>query len=121
MDLEALAGNKALEDGQAYAQSKLALTMWSVHLAQQIGADGPAVIAVNPASFLGSKMVRDAYGMDGNDLGIGADILCRAALDPAFGDATGRYSTTTQAASRRRTRMRWTPGRLRLWSQPLRP
>jgi hypothetical protein len=53
--------------------------------------DGPAVIAVNPASFLGSKMVRMAYGMEGKDLSIGADILTRAALSDEFSDASGKY------------------------------
>ncbi|MEM1112583.1 MAG: SDR family NAD(P)-dependent oxidoreductase [Pseudomonadota bacterium] len=91
VDLQALAGQRSLGDGKAYAQSKLAITMWSFHLAAQLGAAGPAVIAVNPASFLASKMVKDAYGVAGNDLSIGADILVRAALDAEFADASGRY------------------------------
>ena len=91
VDLEALRGEKALTDSQAYAQSKLALTMWSIAMAAELGEAGPAVIAVNPASFLASKMVKDAYGMAGNDLSIGADILVRAALAPEFAHASGRY------------------------------
>lgn len=91
VDLDALMGGVALTDGQAYGQSKLAITMWSFHLAQKLGADGPAIIAVNPASFLASKMVKDAYGVPGNDLSIGADILVRAAIDDSFKDASGRY------------------------------
>ena len=90
VELAALAGKVRLDDNQAYAQSKLALTMWSVHLARSL-AGGPAVIAVNPASFLGSKMVKEAYGREGGDLGIGADILVRAALSEEFADASGRY------------------------------
>ena len=38
-----------------------------------------------------SKLVKDAYGVDGNDLAIGADILCRAALSDEFANASGRY------------------------------
>lgn len=91
VDLKAFVGERGLGDGDAYAQSKLALTMWSFHLAQVLGTAGPAIIAVNPASFLASKMVKDAYGMAGNDLGIGADILVRAALGEEFADASGRY------------------------------
>ena len=91
VDLAALNGRRTLGDSAAYAQSKLALTMWSFHLAQTMTTDGPAIIAVNPASFLASKMVKDAYGMAGNDLGIGADILVRAALSDEFKGASGRY------------------------------
>ncbi|MEP0322969.1 SDR family NAD(P)-dependent oxidoreductase [Bauldia litoralis] len=91
VDLAALAGNGRLSDGAAYAQSKLALTMWSRSLALSLGADGPAIIAVNPASMLGSKMVKEAFGVSGGDLAIGADILCRAALSDEFAGASGQY------------------------------
>lgn len=91
VDLDALWGRRALAASDAYAQSKLAITMWTVHLARWVLQDGPAVIAVNPASLLGSKMVKDAYGTQGKDLGIGAKVLERAATDPAFANASGRY------------------------------
>ncbi|CAK1994466.1 SDR family NAD(P)-dependent oxidoreductase [Vibrio crassostreae] len=92
VDLDALTSPNAGElDGPVYAQSKLALTMWSIHLAHQLRDQGPLIIPVNPASFLGSKLVKDAYGLDGNDLGIGADILCRAALSDEFANASGKY------------------------------
>ncbi len=96
VNLQALQGGVPLSDGAAYGQSKLAITMWSFHLAQELGDHGPAIIAVNPASFLGSKMVKEAYGMEGNDLSIGADILVRAALDDEFKSATGRYYDNDQ-------------------------
>lgn len=89
--LDALAGKRRLDDSHAYAQSKLAITMWSFHLAQSLGNKGPAIIAVNPASLLASKMVKDAYGVAGNDLGVGADILVRAALSDEFAKASGQY------------------------------
>lgn len=91
VDLKALAGGVRLSDGAAYAQSKLALTMWSRCLALTLEDRGPAVIAVNPGSMLASKMVKQAFGVAGADIGIGADILCRAALDAEFATATGRY------------------------------
>ncbi len=65
--------------------------MWSRHMADEFADAGPAVIAVNPGSLLGSKMVKEAYGMDGKDLGIGADILRRAAVSSEFDHASGRY------------------------------
>ncbi|MEZ9701690.1 SDR family NAD(P)-dependent oxidoreductase [Vibrio sp. 10N.261.46.E12] len=92
VDLDIMTSSNAGElDGPVYAQSKLALTMWSINLAHQLGSNGPSIIPVNPASFLGSKLVKDAYGLDGNDLGIGADILCRAALSDEFANASGKY------------------------------
>lgn len=91
VDFNALTGQRQLDDSNAYAQSKLAITMWTNHLAQEFGADGPAVIAVNPASFLGTKMVKEAYGTTGNDIGIGADILARAATSDEFAQASGQY------------------------------
>ena len=91
VDARALAGEAGLSDGEAYAQSKLALTMWSRSLALALGDRGPAVIAVNPGSLLASKMVKEAYGVAGSDLRIGADILCRAALSDEFANASGLY------------------------------
>lgn len=91
VDLDALAGKRQLPEQQAYAQSKLALTMWSRHLADRLGSNGPMVVAVNPGSLLATNMVRDAYGISGNDIGIGADILTRAALSDEFADANGKY------------------------------
>jgi NAD(P)-dependent dehydrogenase (short-subunit alcohol dehydrogenase family) len=89
LDPGALAGPSPLPDGTVYAQSKLALTMWTFHMASQ--NDGLVIVAVNPKSFLGSKMVKEAYGVEGADLRIGADILCRAALSDEFADASGEY------------------------------
>ncbi|MEM9563208.1 MAG: SDR family NAD(P)-dependent oxidoreductase [Actinomycetota bacterium] len=91
VDRAAMVGETRLADMDAYAQSKLAITMWSRHLAEQLGADGPAVIAVNPGSLLATKMVKEGFGVAGSDIGIGADILVRAALSDEFAAATGRY------------------------------
>ncbi len=88
---EALAGRVSLADGAAYAQSKLALTMWSRSLALALKDDGPAIIAVNPGSLLGSKMVKEAFGVAGGDIRIGAEILSRAALADEFAGASGQY------------------------------
>lgn len=91
VSIEAMAGKARLSDQAAYAQSKLAITMWSHEMAEELSGIGPSVIAVNPGSLLGSKMVKDAYGMQGGDLQIGADILTRAALSDEFAKASGRY------------------------------
>ena len=91
VDLRALSGQVWLSAGEAYAQSKLALTSWSRALGLSWQQSGPSVIAVNPGSLLGSKMVREAYGIAGGDIQIGAEILCRAALSEQFSEASGLY------------------------------
>lgn len=78
VDLEALAGRVRLyDDLTAYAQSKLALTMWPRSMALSLKDSGPAIIAINPGSMLGSKMVTEGFGVVGNDIRIGAEILTR--------------------------------------------
>lgn len=91
VNIQGFVNKQIFSDGDAYAQSKLALTMWSFEMARELGAGGPMIVAVNPASFLASKMVKEAYGQEGHDLQIGADILCRAALSDEFANASGHY------------------------------
>lgn len=90
VDLDVLHGRKQVDDMAAYAQSKLAITIWSQELANEL-SDGPVVIAVNPGSLLASKMVKDGFGVPGKDLQIGADILCEAAIGETFSQASGKY------------------------------
>ncbi len=90
VDLTALSGETRLRDMDAYAQSKRAIALWSAKMAAN-HPDGPVFVAVNPGSLLASKMVKEGFGVEGSDLQIGADILCRLALEDDFADASGRY------------------------------
>ncbi|SHO57319.1 SDR family NAD(P)-dependent oxidoreductase [Vibrio quintilis] len=80
-----------MEAMNAYSQSKLAITMWSYALSEQQDHHAPVIIAVNPGSLLGSKMVKDGFGIAGKDIRIGADILVQAALSDEFKEAGGLY------------------------------
>lgn len=91
VDIEAISGKKTVTDNAAYAQSKLLLTMWSRHMGLSLANSGPLVVSVNPKSFLGSKMVKEAYGVAGGDIREGADILVRAAFSEEFANAHGQY------------------------------
>ena len=92
VDLEALAGRTRISDQlNAYAQSKLALTMWSHTMADSQKANGLVFVAVNPGSLLATKMVKEGFGMAGKDIHIGSDILVRAALSDEFAQASGLY------------------------------
>ena len=67
VDVDAIEGKRRLNDMKAYAQSKLALTMWSQDFAVH-HPDGPMSVAVNPGALLATKMVREGFGTAGNDL-----------------------------------------------------
>ena len=90
MDLDALTGAQPMEAMSAYAQSKLGITIWTRAMAEA-HPDGPSFFAINPGSLLATKMVREGFGMSGNDIGIGVDILCRAALSDEFDGRSGAY------------------------------
>ena len=91
VDINALLGKHIIEDDfQAYSQSKLAITIWSQQLANRLNSN-QLVVAVNPGSLLASKMVKKGFGVAGNDLSIGADILVRASLSDEFSTSSGQY------------------------------
>jgi len=90
VELSALIRALPLPDFNAYSQSKLAITMWSRYLATHL-ENPPIIISVNPASMLGSKMVKEGFGVDGGDLSIGAKILFELSLDEKHSDKSGMY------------------------------
>ena len=90
VNLSALRGETELGDMPAYAQSKLAFTMWTRHMANTY-PEGPLFSAVNPGSLLNTNMVKDGWGGSDNDISIGVDILTRAALSEEFEGHSGDY------------------------------
>ena len=92
VNLEALAGRTKIPDQlNAYAQSKLALTMWSRTMAHLHKNRALLFVAVNPGSLLATKMVKEGFGMAGNDIRVGSDVIVRAALADEFAEASGLY------------------------------
>ncbi|NET73896.1 MAG: SDR family NAD(P)-dependent oxidoreductase [Sphaerospermopsis sp. SIO1G2] len=91
VNLNALASPPQIADEfNAYAQSKLALTMWSSAMAKSL-KNGPIMVSVNPGSMLGTKMVQQAFNVAGKDIGVGSKILVRASLSDEFAGASGQY------------------------------
>lgn len=91
IEVDVLTGRTASpSDMTTYAQSKLALGIWAQEKAKA-HPNGPVMVSLNPGSYLASKMVTEVLGMKGNDLSIGANVLCDAALSKEFGKETGRY------------------------------
>jgi len=89
LDFDALKGNKELITQNAYAQSKLALTMWSFYLANQY--ESINTIAVNPGSLLNTKMVQEAFGQFWSSADKGANILYDLAISEKHANSSGKY------------------------------
>ena len=96
VDISAMTSFQPMGDMAAYAQSKLAITVWSAEMAREL-PDGPVFVSINPGSLLATKMVKEGFGIEGSDVNVGADILVRAALSDAFADATGKYFDNDKA------------------------
>lgn len=84
-----LTGDVTINASDSYAQSKLALTMWSFHFAKQ--HPNITTIAVNPGSLLNTKMAKEAYGQHWSPAEKGVNILYDLATSDAYKDATGKY------------------------------
>ena len=89
VSLQALSGRDIQSEGEMYAQSKLALTMWSFYLAKQ--QNSVNVIAVNPGSLLNTKMVKEAFGKHWSSADKGVEVLYDLALSEEYNDITGKY------------------------------
>ena len=89
IDYEVLTGKTKRSQGETYAQSKLALTMWSFYLAKTL----PDInaIAVNPGSLLNTKMVKEAFGNHWSSADKGATILYELAVSDDYQDSSGKY------------------------------
>ncbi|WP_232829259.1 SDR family NAD(P)-dependent oxidoreductase [Aureibaculum luteum] len=84
-----LTGKEQQSENSTYAQSKLALTMWSFNLAKQ--EPNITVIAVNPGSLLNTKMAKEAYGQHWSPAEKGSDILVDLALSEDYKNDSGNY------------------------------
>jgi len=89
VSLKALIGEETLSANGAYAQSKLALTMWSFLLAKNINY--PKVIVVNPGSLLNTKMVQEAYGKFWSSADKGKNVLVDLATSDRYAEISGKY------------------------------
>lgn len=85
----ALAGLDIRVASEAYAQSKLALTMWSFAFAK--AHPDITTIAVNPGSLLNTRMANEAYGQHWSPATKGSDILYDLAISEAYKNSTGQY------------------------------
>jgi len=81
----------ALTDMEAYSQSKLALIMWSTTMSKIVDPNETIFVSVNPGSLLGTKMVKEAFNIEGKSISIGADILVKLAIHYESTTISGKY------------------------------
>jgi len=79
-------------DFDACSQSTLVVIMWTNALAATAVADNKnnnnhqiAFASLNQSSLIGTKMVKEGFGVEGKSLDIGADILVEATVSKSFG------------------------------------
>ena len=80
-----------LSDMEAYSQSKLALIMWSTTMSKMVDPNETLFVSVNPGSLLGTKMVKEAFNIEGKSISIGADILLKLAIHYESNTISGKY------------------------------
>jgi NAD(P)-dependent dehydrogenase (short-subunit alcohol dehydrogenase family) len=79
---------------RAYAQSKLALIMFTFELAERLDAAGERLLTVNalhPATFMNTKMVHEAGFRPASSITEGVDATMRLAVSTELDGVTGRY------------------------------
>ena len=82
----------------AYAQSKLALVMFTFDLAEELRGEDIAVNCLHPGSLLDTKMVREAFGRAMGDVQSGADAVIYLATSSEVEGVTGKYFDQKQEA-----------------------
>ena len=75
---------------RAYSQSKTAQVMFTFELAPRL-PKGVTVNALHPATFMDTKMVREAFGKAMSTVEEGVASTVRLAMDEGLSEVTGRY------------------------------
>jgi len=76
---------------RAYAQSKLALVMFTFDLAEELEGTSVTANSLHPASLMDTKMVLETFGSASSSVQEGADATVRLAASPKMQGITGKY------------------------------
>jgi NAD(P)-dependent dehydrogenase (short-subunit alcohol dehydrogenase family) len=89
-----MASSRSYDGFLAYRQSKLAQIMFTLELAERLGAAGVDDLTVNalhPATLMDTQMVRESFGRAMSEVGEGVEALMRLVADPELDGVSGRY------------------------------
>jgi len=100
---------------RAYAQSKLAMIMATIALAERLDSAEVTVNAVHPGSLLDTKMVREGFGAPQGPVEDGIEAELYLATAPELKGVTGRYFDRLQPARPHR-QAEDAEARRRLWT-----
>jgi NAD(P)-dependent dehydrogenase (short-subunit alcohol dehydrogenase family) len=76
---------------RAYCQSKLALVMLTLDLADELAADGVTANCLHPGTYMPTKMVLEAGVTPHDSLETGIRATARLVTSPELADVSGRY------------------------------
>lgn len=91
IDFDDVMLERRYEGMRAYAQSKLALVMFTFDLAEELGSTGVSVNCLHPATLMNTKMVFEAFGRASSEVQEGADATVYLAAAPELEGVTGKY------------------------------
>ena len=101
----------------AYCQSKLALIMFTIDLAEELKDDNVTVNALHPGTYLDTNMVRDANIKPQGTPQSGADAEIFLATSPELKSISGRYfNVQKEATANSQAYDRKARNRLKQWS-----
>ena len=98
VDFDNVMLTRAYSGMRAYAQSKLALVMLTFDLARDLAGCGVVVNCLHPATYMDTRMVREAGATPVSTVEEGARAVLQLALSPQLQSQTGLYFNGTQRA-----------------------
>jgi len=98
IDFDDVMLERGYSGSRAYCQSKLALVMLTLDLAEELAVDGVTANALHPGTYMPTKMVRHAGRTPLTPLTEGVRATARLVAAPALDAVTGRYFEGTADA-----------------------
>jgi NAD(P)-dependent dehydrogenase (short-subunit alcohol dehydrogenase family) len=100
IDFDDVMLEKEYDGLRAYRQSKLAMIMFTLDLAEELAGTGVTVNSLHPASLMDTKMVSetDYFGSPTTSVEEGAQAVEYVATSPELDEVTGEYFDQTRRA-----------------------
>lgn len=98
IDFDDVMLEKRYDGMRAYAQSKLALIMFTFDLAEEFEGSGVSANALHPASLMDTRMVREWFGNPRTSVDEGAEALEYVAFSDDLDGVSGEYFDQKQRA-----------------------